>query len=97
MRAFTTFNVKLYSIQHAEGADEAVERVHESHFQEDGIQHFLLFGVGVDADSTLQWMTTLTTLTLPSKLNSPSSCYLNACTISVVLMRSAALTAMQRS
>jgi hypothetical protein len=42
MRAFTTFNVKLYSIQHAEGADEAVERVHESHFQEDGIHVFFL-------------------------------------------------------
>jgi hypothetical protein len=41
MRAFTTFNVKLYPIQHAEGgAEEAVEfkESHESHFQEDGIQ-----------------------------------------------------------
>jgi hypothetical protein len=36
MRALTTFNVKLYPIQHAQGAEEAVERVHESHFQEDG-------------------------------------------------------------
>jgi hypothetical protein len=35
MRAFTTFNVKLYPILPAEGADEAVERVHELHFQDD--------------------------------------------------------------
>jgi hypothetical protein len=44
MRAFTIFNVKLYPIQHAEGADEAVEKSmnHIYHFQEDGIlnQHF---------------------------------------------------------
>jgi hypothetical protein len=40
MRAFTTFNVKLYPILPAEGADEAVERVHELHFQEDGIKNF---------------------------------------------------------
>jgi hypothetical protein len=42
MRAFTTFNVKLYPISRAEGAEEAVEKSHNSHFQEDGIQHFFL-------------------------------------------------------
>jgi hypothetical protein len=26
MRAFTTFNVKIYPIQHVEGVEEAVER-----------------------------------------------------------------------
>jgi hypothetical protein len=31
MRAFTTFNVKLYPIQHAEGADEAVEKSPMNH------------------------------------------------------------------
>jgi hypothetical protein len=46
MRAFTTFNVKIYPIQHVEGVEEAVERAmnHNSpsgfsrlDFQEDGI------------------------------------------------------------
>jgi hypothetical protein len=51
MRAFTTFDVKLYPIQPAEGDDEAVERVHELHFQDvDDFQKIpILRNRGVDS------------------------------------------------
>jgi hypothetical protein len=47
MRAFTTFNVEIYPIQHAEGRKKRLninlKESCESHFQEDGMEFSKIF------------------------------------------------------